>query len=456
MLKVLLVHPDEGLSREIQHEIARDGLQVATLSHVDLALKSFQETFFHLLIISDRFSYEKVRLLINQALMVREDFPIFVLACKKGRTALLAPKETPHIVTFSEPLDVPLLARFCRQKTEELKLKRRVAYLCHRQNYIYNFDQIIGHESGLKDVVESITKVSPSTCSILITGETGTGKELIAAAIHYNSLRRDENFVAVNCAALHENLLESELFGHEKGAFTGADKRRVGRFEQAHGGTLFLDEIGEMSLSTQVKVLRILQNQQFERLGSSQTMCVDVRIIAATNRNLKLAIQKGAFRDDLFYRLNVFPIRIPPLRERRQDIPALSRFFLKKCRAEYNKEMEGFHPQAIKKLMDYEWPGNVRELQNAIERAILLAETPVILPQDLELEPNHSQMAGASCYPLNGAPFLPLEQMEKEYIQHGLHMSGGVQKEAAALLGITPRALHYKIKKHGIKVSNFK
>jgi DNA-binding NtrC family response regulator len=456
MFKVLLAHPDEGLSREIQLAVTREGIHVSVVRQVDLALKTFQETLFHLLILSDRFSREKVRLLMDQALMVKEDFPIFLLRRKKGGASLLISSESSNIVSFSEPVDISLLERFCRQKSEESRLKNQVAYLRHQQDYIYNFEQIIGHDSGLKEVVESIKKVSSSNCSILITGETGTGKELIAAAVHYNSLRRDENFVAVNCAALHENLLESELFGHEKGAFTGADKRRIGRFEQAHGGTLFLDEIGEMSLSTQAKVLRILQNQQFERLGSSQTMCVDVRIIAATNRNLKLAIQEGAFREDLFYRLNVFPLRIPSLRERRQDIPALSRFFLRKCRAEYAKEVEGFHPQAIKKLMDYEWPGNVRELRNAIERAILLAEASVILPQDLELEANHHRGLSAPCFSQNGTLFLTLEQMEKEYIQQALKASGGVQKEAAALLGITPRALHYKIRKHGIKVSNFK
>jgi DNA-binding NtrC family response regulator len=456
MLKALLVHPDQGLAQQIEQEIARNGLQTATLPHVDLALKSFQESLFHILIISDRFPHDKVRLLINQALMISEDFPIMVVSHREGGEALFASMEGTSVITFPEPLDVSLLADFCRQKKEELKLRNQVAYLRHRQNYIYKFDQIIGHDEGLKDVVESIKKVSASNCSILIMGETGTGKELIAAAIHYNSLRRGENFVAVNCAALHENLLESELFGHEKGAFTGADRRRVGRFEQAHGGTLFLDEIGEMSLSTQAKVLRILQNQQFERLGSSQTMCVDVRIIAATNRNLKLAIEKANFRDDLFYRLNVFPIRIPPLRDRRQDIPPLSLFFLKKSRAEYNKEIKGFHPQVIKKLMDYEWPGNVRELQNTIERAILLADTPVILPQDLDLESHSHQTDSTSAFSVKGEYFLPLEQLEKDYIQHALSMSGGVQKEAAALLGITPRALHYKIGKHGIKMSNFK
>ena len=286
-------------------------------------------------------------------------------------------------------------------------------------------------------------------------GETGTGKELIAAAVHYNSFRKEENFVAVNCAALHENLLESELFGHEKGAFTGADKRRVGRFEQADAGTLFLDEIGEMSLSTQAKVLRILQNQQFERLGSSQTICVDVRVIAATNRDLKRAIAEGTFRDDLFYRLNVFPLHIPALRKRKQDVPMLSRFFLNKYRGEYNKLIEGIHPKGLKKLMEYNWPGNVRELQNVVERAVLMCEDQLIQSHDIDFDASLSDNDAATGFGQDDGN-LTLDALERNHIIKLLKKTRGVQKDAAKFLGVSARALHYKIRKHGIEVDKCK
>ena len=222
-----------------------------------------------------------------------------------------------------------------------------------------------------------VKKVAKSNSTVLIRGETGTGKELIAGAIHHNSPRAARNFVKVNCAALQENLLESELFGHEKGAFTGADKQRIGRFEQADGGTLFLDEIGDMSPSTQAKILRVLQEHEFERLGGTRTMRVDVRLIAATNRDLPPMVQAGTFREDLYYRLNVVSIEMPPLRERKDDIVPLADFFLRRFAGELKKQIDGIEPDAQKLLMRYNWPGNIRELENAIERAVLLAEAIV-------------------------------------------------------------------------------
>ena len=220
---------------------------------------------------------------------------------------------------------------------------------------------------------------------MLIRGETGTGKELIAGAIHHNSLRAGRNFVKVNCAALQENLLESELFGHEKGAFTGADKQRVGRFEQADGGTLFLDEVGDMSANTQAKILRVLQEHEFERLGGTRTLRVDVRVIAATNRNLPQMVANGLFREDLYYRLNVVSIDMPPLRERKDDIQQLAMFFLRRFSGELKKRLDGLSPDAHKLLMRYNWPGNIRELENAIERAVLLTEGPLLTSIDLRL-----------------------------------------------------------------------
>src|SRR6476659_5647585 len=261
------------------------------------------------------------------------------------------------------------------EKAIELRhLKYQVDYLRHAQQDIYEFDRIVGASGALQQVLTIVKKVARSNSTVLIRGETGTGKELIAGSIHHNSLRANRAFVKVNCAALQENLLESELFGHEKGAFTGADKQRIGRFEQADGGTLFLDEVGDMSASTQAKILRVLQEHEFERLGGTRTLRVDVRIIAATNRNLTTMVTEGRFREDLYYRLNVVSVDMPGLRDRKEDIPALAEFFVRRFASELKKKIEGINPEALKVLMRHNWPGNIRELENVLERSVLLAD----------------------------------------------------------------------------------
>jgi Nif-specific regulatory protein len=290
--------------------------------------------------------------------------------------------------------------------------------------------------------------VAKSNTTVLIRGETGTGKELIAGAIHHNSLRANRNFVKVNCAALQENLLESELFGHEKGAFTGADKQRIGRFEQSDGGTLFLDEIGDMSPSTQAKILRVLQEHEFERLGGTRTLRVDVRLIAATNRDLPAMVATGHFREDLYYRLNVVSIETPPLRERKEDVQALAVFFIKRFSGELKKKTDGLENDALKLLMRYNWPGNIRELENAIERAMLLTEGNHISADDLRLgEVATSQAARDAQTPVKIPPAgIPLEEIERAALIEALKMSNWVQKDAAELLAISPRVMNYKIK----------
>jgi transcriptional regulator with GAF, ATPase, and Fis domain len=290
--------------------------------------------------------------------------------------------------------------------------------------------------------------VARSNATILIRGETGTGKELIAGAIHHNSPRSARNFVKVNCAALQENLLESELFGHEKGAFTGADKQRIGRFEQSDGGTLFLDEIGDMSPSTQAKILRVLQEHEFERLGGTRTLRVDVRLIAATNRDLSAMVAAGQFREDLYYRLNVVSIETPPLRERKEDVQALAIFFIKRFSGELKKKIDGLETDALKLLMRYNWPGNIRELENAIERAMLLTEGNHITADDLRLgEVATSQAARDAQTPVKIPPTgIPLEDIERAALIEALKMSNWVQKDAAELLAISPRVMNYKIK----------
>jgi DNA-binding NtrC family response regulator len=332
------------------------------------------------------------------------------------------------------------------------RMQNEIDYLRHAQGDIHNTDRIVGSSGALKSVLEIVRKVAPNSTTVLVRGETGTGKELIAGAIHHNSLRASRSFVKVNCAALQENLLESELFGHEKGAFTGADKQRIGRFEQADGGTLFLDEIGDMSPSTQAKILRVLQEHEFERLGGTRTIKVDVRLIAATNRELPAMVDAGTFREDLYYRLNVVAIEMPPLRERKDDVAALAAFFIRRFAGELKKKIDGFSPDALKLLMRYHWPGNIRELENAIERAILLADGSQISADDLRLGDSGSHSSSRDHNSIVKIPptGIPLEDIERMALVEALKMSNWIQKDAAELLAISPRVMNYKIKTLGI------
>jgi Nif-specific regulatory protein len=342
------------------------------------------------------------------------------------------------------------------EKAIELRhLKHQVDYLRHEQQDIYDFDHIVGASGALQSVLAIVKKVARSNSTVLVRGETGTGKELIAGAIHHNSNRANRAFVKVNCAALQENLLESELFGHEKGAFTSADKQRIGRFEQADGGTLFLDEIGDMSQSTQAKILRVLQEHEFERLGGTRTLRVDVRIIAATNRNLTQMVQEGRFREDLFYRLNVVSVETPPLRDRKDDIGELAEFFVKRFAGELKKRIEGMHPDALKLLARHNWPGNIRELENVIERACLLADGPMIATTDLQIgeQASTASAGGDRALAVRIPPTgIPLEEIERQAVVEALKMSNWVQKDAAELLGISPRVMNYKIKILNIEI----
>ncbi|MCP3981390.1 MAG: sigma-54-dependent Fis family transcriptional regulator [bacterium] len=315
------------------------------------------------------------------------------------------------------------------------------------------FENIVGESAQMQEVFRTIEKIARSNATVLVLGETGVGKELVAEALHLNSARNDQPFVKMNCAALHENLLESELFGHERGAFTGADRQRTGRFELANGGTLFLDEIGNMSLSTQAKVLRVLQEREFERLGGIRTIKVNVRVIAATNLDLEQAIVEGRFREDLFYRLNVVTVNVPPLRERREDIIPLCKHFIDDAAAEMKKDIRGIDPGAVRVLKRHTWPGNIRELKNAMERAVLLSEKPFIRQEDLHLASDDNGVSGAGNsinlrLPPNG---IDLEELEKLAILEALRINGWVQKDAAKFLGISSRVMNYKVAKYEIK-----
>jgi DNA-binding NtrC family response regulator len=353
-----------------------------------------------------------------------------------------------------KPFEIEEMELKIEKALEMRRLRHELEYLRHTQKDIYDFDSIVGSSGALHKVLSIVRKVAKSNTTILIRGETGTGKELVAGAIHHNSLRAGRNFVKVNCAALQENLLESELFGHEKGAFTSADKQRIGRFEQADGGTMFLDEVGDMSPSTQAKILRVLQEHEFERLGGTRTLKVDVRLIAATNRNLPAMVSAGQFREDLFYRLNVVSVEMPPLRDRKDDVAALTAFFVHKFCGELKKKVDGVSPDAQKMLMRYNWPGNIRELENAIERAVLLTEESTITPEDLRLGETIAVGGDPSSVPAVRVPptGIALDEIERQAILEALKMCNWIQKDAADLLHISARVINYKIKTLNIEL----
>ncbi|MGB9713340.1 MAG: nif-specific transcriptional activator NifA [Dissulfurimicrobium hydrothermale] len=357
-----------------------------------------------------------------------------------------------------------LVAQFL-QLNDEINLKEECLIDENRSlkaelDSIYNRHNIIGNSKAMRDVLTIVEKVASTNATVLLLGESGTGKELVARAIHQTSPRKEKGFIKVNCAALPENLLESELFGHEKGAFTGAFSARKGRFELADGGTLFLDEIGEMGLNVQAKLLRVLQEQRFERLGGERTIEVDVRVIAATNRSLEQAVINGIFRTDLYYRLNVVPIKLPPLRDRPEDIPALIGHFLDKSNARNHKNVK-ISREALQFLQGYSWPGNVRELQNLIERLVILSDRgyirlsdiPSVIQAEPELITNQDQKANGTDNAWKGRTntYGKLLDLEKNRIEEALIKHGWVQVRAARELGITQRQMGYKIKKFGLK-----
>lgn len=350
-----------------------------------------------------------------------------------------------------------LISRTVRSRQERLEemeiLKQKNVQLQNQLESNFHPKNIVGGSSKMRDVYSLVNMVAETNSTVLVRGESGIGKELIADAIHFSSKRAKGNFVKVNCSALPDSLIESELFGHEKGAFTGAESRRKGRFELADGGTIFLDEIGDIPLSTQVKILRILQQREFERLGGTETIRVDVRIVAATNRNLEELIEKGEFREDLYYRINVFPLFVPPLRERRDDIPILVDHFIDKFNKRNNTQIKRITTSALNMLMVYSWPGNIRELENCIERACILTTDNVIHSYNL---PPSLQTADSSNTQAKGGMMYTVEQVEKQLIREALTTTSGNIAKAAELLKVTERMLGTRIKKYEIDPFRFK
>ena len=383
--------------------------------------------------------------LLREALAKDPERPVLVLTAFGGVDSAVAAMRAGATHYLVKPIHFDELLLLLERVLADRGLKREAQALRERLTQPQRMTGIISASEAMQSVLNTVEQVAPSRVAVLLTGESGTGKELIAAALHAHSPRAKGPFVKLHCAALSETLLESELFGHERGAFTGAQERRVGRFEEANHGTLFLDEIGEISPAVQGKLLRFLQEHEFERVGANQTTQVDVRIIAATNRNLHEQVKRGRFRDDLFYRLNVVSIEIPPLRQRASDIGLLAQYFLNRYAIENGKTIQGFTEAALGQLQRHDWPGNVRELENVIERAVVTCRSNTIGAENLGLPSAEQGGLGA----ISDAPPIPgssLEELERFAILKTLEFTGGATAQAAKILAISPRKIQYKLR----------
>jgi DNA-binding NtrC family response regulator len=368
------------------------------------------------------------------------DLPVLVMTAFGEVESAVRAMQSGARDYLAKPVNVAELSVVVAREMEQRRIRQEAGLLRARLSEKYSFDNIVGNAAPMQEVFKTVSQIAASRASVLVTGESGTGKELIAAAIHERSPRAKGPFVKLHCAALAESLLESELFGHERGSFTGALARRDGRFSQANHGTLFLDEIGEISQGVQVKLLRFLQEREFERVGGNETIAVDVRVIAATNRDLKQMVAEGKFREDLYYRLNVINLEMPALRARPSDVPLLASHFLLKYASENGKELTGFSGDALECLTSYPWPGNVRELENVVERAVVLARSAEITVADLP-----AQFASTKVRPGLQIPGATLDEIERYAITKTLESTGGATGEAAKILNISVRKIQYKL-----------
>jgi two-component system response regulator AtoC len=441
---ILVVDQDGYFSSDICMFFSSIGHSLFQANDLSSAKLRLDEHDFDAVIGSVKVAGGEIGDLINEIKARNKDTAVIAYTERDQVEAGLKAVKLGAFSFLQKPFSLPELNFQLRRALQEKQDPK--AALPAIDDEVYRPYSFIGESAAIKNVFKMVNRVAKADVSVIILGDTGTGKELVAGAIHYNSLRADGPFVRVNCAALPEQLLESELFGYEKGAFTGADRSRIGRFEHADGGTIFLDEVADMSLFTQAKVLRVLQEKEFERVGSNETRKTDVRIISATNKNLPELMRSGLFREDLFYRLNVVTIRLPPLREREGDISLLIQFFLKRASSEMKKKIRTIEPEALHILEGYHWPGNIRELENTIERAVLLAEDETITASDLHMffaEQPKPPAAGGISLPPEG---IKLEEAERQLIEQALARSGWVQRKAAELLGISSRVMNYKIK----------
>ncbi len=393
--------------------------------------------------------------LLKKIKTLNEYLPVIMLSAQGSIQVALDSIRLGAFDYLPKPIDTNHLEPAIKNAIKNYDLQRELVNLRREVQKEFNFDNIISADSNMQNVFKLVSKVLDNDISVLINGESGTGKELIARAIHFNGNRKDSPFIVVNCASIPRELLESELFGHEKGAFTGAHQRKIGKFEMAANGTIFLDEIGEMEMSLQAKILRVIQNKEFERVGGTEIIKTNVRIISATNKDLKKAVEEKEFREDLYYRLNSFPILLPPIRERRGDIVVLIDHFISKFNEKLAKNIKGVSKKALKALYDYEWPGNVRELENTIERCVILADSNMIEP---ELLPPHIVTSdGLSNFDFSGkifsedSPVIPFEKLKEEAIKHALRITNGNIVEASKKLKIGRATLYRLMDKYNIE-----
>jgi two-component system response regulator HydG len=447
--RILVVDDEASHLQMLDAVLSAEGYEIHKAGDGQEAISLVEERFYDLLLMDIRMRKVGGIEALKKIKKISPGIPIIIMtAYASVNTAVDALKSGAYDY-LTKPLDIDELKILVKKALHHRKLEQENVYLKERLGDRFDFSNIIGRSSAMQDLFETIALVAPSEATVLIAGESGTGKELIANAIHQNSPRTNRPFIKVNCAALPETLLESELFGHEKGAFTGGLARKQGRFQLAHTGSIFLDEVGEMSPTTQTKILRVLQEREFEPLGSTQTVKVDTRVIAATNKNLVDEIQQGNFREDLYYRLNVVTLQVPSLRERREDISLLAAFFLKQYAEKNRRLIKGFTPRAMDLLIRHNWPGNVRELENVVERAVIMARGDLIsqaeLPDtirglDVEMEKAEMDLsAGRS-----------LKAVERDMILRTLEDTGGNRTRAAEILGISRRTLQLKLKEYGV------
>ena len=447
MGRILVVDDHDTLRRGIVKALTDAGHDVEQAANGTAAIERLQDSQFDVVLTDLRMGGADGLDVLRTTTKLQPHAAVILMTAFGSINTAVEAMKIGAIDFVQKPFEIEEMEMKVEKAIEVRRLKHQVEYLRDAQLGHYDFDRIVGASGALQQVLGIVQKVARSNSTVMIKGETGTGKELIAGAIHHNSLRANKAFVKVNCAALQENLLESELFGHEKGAFTSADKQRIGRFEQADGGTLFLDEVGDMSASTQAKILRVLQEHEFERLGGTRTLKVDVRIITATNRNLAQMVKDGRFREDLYYRLNVVSVEMPPLRDRKEDIPALAEFFVRRFASELKKRVDTIDGDALRLLTRHQWPGNIRELENVIERAVLLTDGQSVSASDLQIGDQTASTNGERPTLVRIPPTgVALEEIERQAVVEALRMSSWIQKDAADLLGISPRVMNYKIK----------
>jgi two-component system, NtrC family, response regulator HydG len=458
MATILIVDDNETIREGLRHTVRKMGhtalVAASGAEAIDLLRRSGEVSFVITDLKMDGLDGVEV---LRQVKQLSPDTPTMIItAFGTVETAVEAMKLCAF--DFLTKPFAPEVVRLKVERALELDEARRARrqleahneYLRSQADHDYRGTELIGQSERMRRVSQAIDKVAPTDAAVLVIGESGTGKELVARAVHRLSRRADGPFIKVNCVAIADGLLESELFGHEKGAFTGAVKQKLGRFELADGGTLFLDEIGDVTPAMQVKLLRALQEKEFERVGGERTLSVDVRIVSATNQDLKKAVEDGRFREDLYYRLNVVPVALPPLRERREDIAQLVEHFIGKLAAKTNPAVTGIADEALGRLIAYRWPGNVRELENAIEQALVFAEGTSIsvaaLPAFLQADDQRDQLDVPKEKPLPDI----LEDLERQLILKAFRQANGVKTETARLLGIKTSALYYKLEKYGI------